>query len=136
MILATDSKENNSKVVIKTQEVSDVNSMKQKLESYEKDKDLFDYCSGMLTKEKLKHFCKKVGHSKIITKMASLQKSANVEDDAGFKKLNLKASAETEYISKYRSGDVEQKKIAFENAVTPFHHSSQPGNSYFSWSNR
>ena len=127
---------NSSKVVIKTQEVSDVNSMKQKLESYEKDKDLFDYCSGMLTKEKLKHFCKKVGHSKIITKMASLQKSANVEDDAGFKKLNLKASAETEYISKYRSGDVEQKKIAFENAVTPLDYSSQPGNPYFSWSNR
>ena len=125
-----------NKVVIKPQEIPDVNCMKQKLESYEKDKDLFDYCSGLLTKDKLKHFCKKVGHSKIISKMASLQRSANVEDDAGFRKLNIKASAETDYISKYRSGDVEQKKIAFENAVTPCNPSPNSSSPYFSWSNR
>ena len=55
---------NPNKVVIRGQEVPDVSSIKQRLESYEKDKDLFDYCAGMLTKEKLKYFCKKVGHSR------------------------------------------------------------------------
>ena len=128
---------NTGKVVIKSQEVSDVSSIKQRLQRYEKDKDLFDYCAGMLTKEKLKYFCKKVGHSKIISRMASLQKSAQVDDDDGFKKLNLKASAETEYISKYRSGEVEQMKTVFESAVTPLHVQSQPPHdSHFSWSTR
>ena len=127
---------NTNKVVIRNQEVPDVSSIRQRLESYEKDKDLFDYCAGMLTKEKLKYFCKKVGHSKIISRMASLQKSAHVDDDDGFKKLNLKASAETEYISKYRSGEVEQKKTVFENSVTPLHPSMNSSNPHFSWSTR
>ena len=128
---------NTSKVVIRGQEVTDTAAIKQRLASTEKDRDLFDYCAGMLTKEKLKYFCKKVGHSKIISRMASLQKSAQVDDDDGFRKLNLKASAETEYITKYRSGGVEQIKTVFESAVTPLHPQSQPPhNSNFSWSTR
>ena len=128
---------NTARVVIRGQEVADTTAIKQRLEGQEKDKDLFDYCAGMLTKEKLKYFCKKVGHSKIISRMASLQKSAQVDDDDGFKKLNLKASAETEYISKYRSGEVEQMKTVFESAVTPLHLQSQPPpDSHFSWSTR
>ena len=131
---------NTNKVVIKSQEVSDVTSIKQRLQRYEKDRDLFDYCTGMLTKEKLKYFCKKVGHSKIISRMAALQRSAHVDDDAGFKKLNLKASAETEYISKYRSGEVESKKTAFEQYRTPgsgpTSNHSGPASTQFSWSSR
>ena len=128
---------NTARVVIRGQEVADTTAIKQRLEDQEKDKDLFDYCAGMLTKEKLKHFCKKVGHSRIISRMALLQKSAQVDDDDGFKKLNLKASAETEYISKYRSGEVEHMKTVFESAVTPLHLQSQPPpDSHFSWSTR
>ena len=129
---------NTGKVVIKSQEVSDVSSIKQRLQRYEKDKDLFDYCTGMLTKEKLKYFCKKVGHSKIISKMAALQRSANVDDDAGFRRLNLKANAETEYISRYRSGEVENKKTAFEQftSTQPPPLSAASSNTHFSWSTR
>ena len=128
---------NTGRTVIRDQEVADTSSIKQRLESYEKDRDLFDYCAGMLSKERLKYFCKKVGHSKIISRMASLQRSAHVDaDDAGFKKLNLKASAETEYISKYRSGEVEQKKTVFENSVTPLTQQNGATSPYFSWSNR
>ena len=127
---------NTNKVVIKGQEVSDVTSIKQRLQRYEKDRDLFDYCTGMLTKEKLKYFCKKVGHSKIISRMAALQRSAHVDDDAGFKKLNLKASAETEYISRYRSGDVENKKTAFEQHRGPPANPAGPPGTQFSWSSR
>ena len=137
------------KVVIRNQEISDVSEIKSKLQRFEnnKDKDLFDYCGAMLTKEKLKHFCKKMGHSKIISKMASLQKSAHVGDDDGFKKLNIKASAETEYISKYRSGEVESKKSVFERNVEPSAVQTEPitiqrieestnGSPSFSWSTR
>ena len=127
---------NTGRVVIRGQEVADTSAIKQRLESQEKDKDLFDYCAGILTKEKLKYFCKKVGHSKIISRMASLQKSAQVDDDDGFRKLNLKASAETEYISKYRSGEVEQMKTVFESAVTPLQPQIQSPDSHFSWSTR
>merc|ERR1719483_184649 len=62
-----------------------------------------------------------MGHSRIITKMASLQQKASgnipVGDDDGFRKLNIKASAETQYITKYRSGEVEGKKSVFEKTL-------------------
>ena len=105
-----------SKVVRKAQEVPNVNHIKNRLLSNNKEKDLFDYCGALLTKSKLKHFCKRMGHSRILGKMASLQKSAGAqnEDDAGFRALNTRAEAETEYISRYRSGEVESKKSVFE----------------------
>ena len=105
-----------SKVVRKAQEVPNVNHIKNRLLSNNKEKDLFDYCGALLTKSKLKHFCKRMGHSRILGKMASLQKSvgASNEDDAGFRALNTRAEAETEYISRYRSGEVESKKSVFE----------------------
>ena len=105
-----------SKVVRKAQEVPNVNHIKNRLLSNNKEKDLFDYCGALLTKSKLKHFCKRMGHSRILGKMASLQKSVGApnEDDAGFRALNTRAEAETEYISRYRSGEVESKKSVFE----------------------
>ena len=65
--------------MIKNQELADTNMIKKKLFNMDSNKpdgkgDLFDYCGAMLSKNKLKHFCKKVGHSRIISKMASLQK--------------------------------------------------------------
>ena len=105
-----------SKVVRKAQEVANVNHIKNRLLSNNKEKDLFDYCGALLTKSKLKHFCKRMGHSRILSKMASLQKSVGGpnEDDAGFRALNTRAEAETEDISRYRSGEVESKKSVFE----------------------
>ena len=105
-----------SKVVRKAQEIPNVNHIKNRLLSNNKEKDLFDYCGALLTKSKLKHFCKRMGHSRILGKMASLQKTAGGqnEDDAGFRALNTRAEAETEYISRYRSGEVESKKSVFE----------------------
>ena len=105
-----------SKVVRKAQEIPNVNHIKNRLLSNNKEKDLFDYCGALLTKSKLKHFCKRMGHSRILGKMASLQKTAGDqnEDDAGFRALNTRAEAETEYISRYRSGEVESKKSVFE----------------------
>ena len=105
-----------SKVVRKAQEIPNVNHIKNRLLSNNKEKDLFDYCGALLTKSKLKHFCKRMGHSRILGKMASLQKTAGGqnEDDAGFRALNTRAEAETEYISRYRSGEVENKKSVFE----------------------
>ena len=103
-----------SKVVRKAQEVPNVNHIKNRLLSNNKDKDLFDYCGALLTKTKLKHFCKRMGHSKILGKMSSLQKNGQNEDDAGFRALNTRAEAETEYITRYRTGEVESKKCVFE----------------------
>ena len=105
-----------SKVVRKAQEIPNVNHIKNRLLSNNKEKDLFDYCGALLTKSKLKHFCKRMGHSRILGKMASLQKTAGGqnEDDAGFRALNTRAEAETEYISRYRSREVESKKSVFE----------------------
>ena len=67
--------------------------------------------------------------------MASLQKSSHVEDD-GLRRLNVKASAETEYISKYRSGEVEQKKTVFEHSVIPMNPPAYEQSPHFSWSTR
>jgi hypothetical protein len=103
-----------SRVVRKAQEMPDVNHIKNRLLSNSKEKDLFDYCGALLSKSKLKHFCKRVGHSRILGKMVSLQKSSHTKDDAGFRSLNTRAEAETEYISRYRSGEVESKKHVFE----------------------
>ena len=132
-----------SKVVRKAQEVPDVNHIKNWLLSNNKERDLFDYCGALLTKSKLKHFCKRMGHSRILGKMASLQKSAGShnEDDAGFRALNTRAEAETEYISRYRNGEVESKKSVFEPrlianndlALSPASLECQPAPS-FSWS--
>ena len=104
-----------SRVVRKAQEVPDVNLIKNRLLSNNKEKDLFDYCGALLTKTKLKHFCKRMGHSKILGRMAALQKTgAQSQDDAGFRALNSRAEAETEYISRYRSGEVQTKCGVFE----------------------
>ena len=132
-----------TKVVRKAQEVPNVNHIKNRLLSNNKEKDLFDYCGALLTKSKLKHFCKRMGHSRILGKMASLQKNSPNEDDAGFRALNTRAEAETEYISRYRSGEVESKKSVFEprnttngdRALSPAPRESLPPPS-FSWSLR
>ena len=126
-----------SKVVRKAQEVPNVNHIKNRLLSNNKERDLFDYCGALLTKSKLKHFCKRMGHSRILGKMASLQKSSH--NDAGFRALNTRAEAETEYISRYRNGEVESKKSVFEprlvanNDLSPASLECQPPPS-FSWS--
>ena len=135
-----------SKVVRKAQEIPNVNHIKNRLLSNNKEKDLFDYCGALLTKSKLKHFCKRMGHSRILGKMASLQKNAGGQnkDDAGFQALNTRAEAETEYISRYRSGEVESKKSVFEprsiggsieRALSPAPRECLPPPS-FSWSLR
>ena len=104
-----------SRVVIKNQEVANVNHIKSRLEKCaNKSDDIFDYCGAILTKNKLKYFCKKVGHSKILSKMSSLQKTGKIED-CGFEKLSNKTNTENDYMKKYHSGDVENKKSVFEN---------------------
>ena len=49
--------------------------------------------------------------------MSSLQKTGKLED-GGFEKLNNKITAETDYLKKYQSGDVETKKNVFEQGST------------------
>ena len=109
---ATDS----SKVVIKNQEVANLNQIKSRLEKCaNKSDDIVDYCGAMLNKNKLKNLCKKMGHSKILSKMSSLQKNGKLEDD-GFDKLNFKSKVENDYVKKYHSGDINIKKSIFEGA--------------------
>jgi hypothetical protein len=105
-----------SKVVIKNQEVANVNFIKSRLEkaANKKPEDIFDYCGARLTKQKLRHFCKKMGHSRIIARMGMLQKAAKIEDDDGFERLNNRSLAESEFLTKYQKGEVDNKKSSFE----------------------
>jgi hypothetical protein len=105
-----------SKVVIKNQEIANVSFIKSRLEkaASRKPDDIFDYCGARFTKQKLRHFCKKMGHSRIIAKMGMLQRAAKIEDDDGFEKLNNRSLAEAEYITKYQRGEVDTKKSTFE----------------------
>ena len=88
----------------------------------------------MLNKNKLKNLCKKMGHSKILSKMSSLQKNGKLEDE-GFDKLNHKSKVENDYIKKYHSGDIDMKRVIFEG--TP-HTSKIEGKETpsFRWSQR
>ena len=124
-----------SRVVIKNQEVANVSHIKSKLERCaNKSDDIFDYCGAMLTKNKIKNLCKKVGHSKILSKMSSLQKLGKIED-AGFEKLNNKTNAENDYVKKYKSGDVDTKRTVFE-PQSGFQTSNNTELPHFKWSQR
>ena len=136
-----------SKVVIKNQEVANVSFIKSRLEkaANRKPEDIFDYCGARFTKQKLRHFCKKMGHSKIIVKMGMLQKAARIEDDDGFEKLNNRSLAESEYLTKYQKGEVDNKKSTFEwrkyedergELQVPNSPSKQQAVMAFSWSHR
>ena len=123
-----------TRVVIKNQEMANVDQIKSRLEKCaSKAEEVID-CGAGITKGKIKHFCKKVGHSKILTKMSALQKSGKIED-AGFNKLSSKASAENEYFTKYQSGGVESMKSMFEGPSFSIH-VSQKEMPHFRWSQR
>jgi len=148
----------NSKVVIKTKEKPDTNLIKKRLESkcdyqpqlplqqqQQQSQDFASSTFSLQSKEKLKHLCKKIGHSKIIGKMVALQCAANTNVDEGTTKLWNKANTEEEYLNVYRSGKVESKVHRFETNQNQEedqeHEAPKPqwakGGKYaFSWSKR
>merc|ERR1719219_433524 len=66
-------------------------------------------------KAKLKHFCKKMSHSKILNKMIALQcASQNQTLDKGTEKLLIKSNQEEMLKNVYQSGKVESKVDMFE----------------------
>ena len=124
-----------TRVVIKNQEMADVDQIRSRLERCASKADEVIDCGAGITKGKIKHFCKKVGHSKILTKMSALQKSGKVDEDTGFNKLSSKATAENEYYKKYQSGGVEGMKSMFEGPTFSIH-VSQREMPHFRWSQR
>jgi len=145
----------NSKVVIKTKEIADTSSIKKKLEAKgdppqlplhqqqnQQSQEITSSTFSLQSKEKLKHLCKKIGHSKIIGKMVALQCAANTDVDEGTTKLVNRSNTEEEYFNIYKAGKVESKVQHFESeGVQPLPKDEQPqwaqGGKYaFSWSKR
>merc|ERR1712203_69225 len=66
-------------------------------------------------KAKLKHFCKKMSHSKILNKMIALQcASQNETLDKGTEKLLIRSNQEEKLKNVYQAGKVESKVDMFE----------------------
>lgn len=115
----------NSRVVIKTKEIADTNMIRRKLEEkggHQQQQPLQQQQQhegtgstfNLHSKDKLKHLCKKIGHSKILGKMVALQCASKTEVDEGTTKLWNKATNEEEYLNVYRAGGVESKVQRFE----------------------
>ena len=104
-----------TKPVIKTQEIGDIQNAMKRLEN--KSSQLQEMAGNTLTqsKAKLKHICKKVGHSKILGKMVSLHNSSQTDIDQGTIKLLEKAMEEDEYHKVFQSGEVDSKVEKFEH---------------------
>ena len=117
----------NTKVVIKTKEIADTNAIKRKLEGksglqqqqptlqQQHQPEMSGSTFNLHSKDKLKHLCKKIGHSKILGKMVALQFASKTDVDDGTTKLWARASNEEEYLNVYRSGQVESKVHRFES---------------------
>ena len=104
--------------VIKAQEVGDIKNVRRRLEDRNSNFQEMAGQSFNQSKAKLKHICKKVGHSKILGKMVALQCSSQTELDQGTVKLFEKAKVEDEYLNVYKSGEVENRVSQFEKIVT------------------
>ena len=139
------------KVVIKTKEVGNVSNTIQRLELKAKSpipvasepKDKVPDVNKTLTwtdqKAKLKHFCKKMSHSKILNKMIALQ-SATQTIDKGTEKLMMKSAQEEVLKSVYQGGKVESKVDMFERPTnrpqSPAPEWTTKTETAFSWSKR
>ena len=148
---ATDTTKN----VIKTKEVGNVNDKKLKFEMKGKTPIIQNVepevqqtqpqqPKGTWTdqKAKLKHFCKKMSHSKILNKMIALQcASQNETLDKGTEKLLIRSNQEEKLKNVYQSGKVESKVDMFEK---PAQRPQSPAPAWanktdktaFSWSKR
>ena len=108
-----------NRVIMRTKEMPDINLIRQKLvrkceERQEELKRITSPTPG-ISKSKLKHLSRDVGHTKIISKMMELQQCSDAKElDPGTLKLCDLASAEHEYLNVYKSGDVDQKVKRFE----------------------
>lgn len=91
-------------------------------------------------KAKLKHFCKKMSHSKILNKMIALQCASQVPLDKGTEKLLMKNNQEEVLRNVYQSGKVESKVDMFEKPVarpqSPAPVWATKTESSFSWAKR
>lgn len=147
-----------SKVVIKTKEMGNVSDTLKRLELKSKSPNellinvadnpdpatLGKNLTWTDQKAKLKHFCKKMSHSKILSKMIALQcASQNEVLDKGTEKLLMKSNQEEILKQVFQAGKVESKVDLFEKpALRP---ASPPKvapwtrpktDSFFSWSKR
>ena len=137
------------KVVIKTKEVGNVSNTIQRLElkskspvpmaSEPKVPEVNKTLTWTDQKAKLKHFCKKMSHSRILNKMIALQ-SATQTIDKGTEKLLMKSAQEEVLKSVYQGGKVESKVDMFER---PSNRPQSPAPEWttktetaFSWSKR
>jgi hypothetical protein len=74
--------------------------------------------------------------------MGMLQKAAKIEDDDGFERLNNRSLAESEFLTKYQKGEVDNKKSSFEQRKQEENLETGPDGSRpqsvvaFSWSRR
>ena len=94
-------------------------------------------------KAKLKHFCKKMSHSKILNKMIALQcASQNQTLDKGTEKLLIRSNQEEVLKNVYQSGKVESKVDMFEKPAQrpqsplPEWANKKTDKTAFSWSKR
>ena len=124
----------NSKVVIKTKEIADTSTIRRKLEEkggyqqqqsqqtlQQQQNEMSGSTFNLHSKDKLKHLCKKIGHSKILGKMVALQCASKTDVDQGTTKLWARASNEEEYLNVYRAGQVESKVQRFESQPQTSH---------------
>ena len=150
-----------SKVIIKTKEVGNVNDIRQRLEMKAKSPIPFQAQQALAAsvahqeetlqpklsitwndqKAKLKHFCKKMSHSKILNKMIALQCATQSQTlDKGTEKLIFKTTQEDILKSVYQSGKVESKLDLFERPAprpqSPAPAWAQRQDTAFSWSKR
>ena len=138
------------KVVIKTKEVGNVSNTIQRLELKSKspvpmapEPTKLPDANKTLTwtdqKAKLKHFCKKMSHSKILNKMIALQ-CATQTIDKGTEKLMMKSAQEEVLKSVYQGGKVESKVDMFERPInrpqSPAPEWATKTETAFSWSKR
>ena len=144
------------RVVIKTKEVGNVNDTIRRLEIKAKSPVPLPSTSADVVqvpvqpkmsltwtdqKAKLKHFCKKMSHSKILNKMIALQcASQNQTLDKGTEKLLIKSTQEDLLKTVYQGGRVESKVDLFEKPPTkptsPAPAWAAKPETYFSWSKR
>ncbi len=125
-----------SKVVIKTKEMGDIEHLKKKLlkEDQKQSQDEQHPQPQSLTsswqessKAKLKHLCKKVSHSKILSKMVALQCGQQVVD-RGAQKLAQRAQDEETLHSVFKTGKVLEKRDQFEPLVLAPPTATSPAN--------
>jgi hypothetical protein len=139
-----------TKVVIKTKEVGNIEHTMKRLEARKAGSSQQQQQSSLLSwqdvgqqsKAKLKHFCKKVSHSKILGKMVALQCATNGQMDKGTHRLIQKANQEETHNTVYQGGKVESTVDLFEKPVDrpispgPAWTMANRSDSAFSWSKR